>query len=335
MQAGIELRQTLRKYTKKDNRLAYLSLLGNLAVYAAAVVVSIMAVEQGAWLLAAIGVILLAFAGVRLYVLQHDLGHLSLFETKRQNEIWGYLVSPFTMAAYPQMRYNHNMHHAYVGDLDARETTEINTMTLSEWNRAGFWKRLYYRLYRHPLVLIPVGSFYTYFIAYRWPKNAAQVGLGAILAHNAALVVYFGLLYALAGWTGVLTVALAIWLGGMLGVFLVYLQHNFEGTWWDRRPNLDPARAAIQGGSCLDFGWWFDEAVANITKHDIHHLVASIPSYRLRAAHRELERTHQLRRIGFREALHAFTLKLWDEERQALVAFPKGPVREPTATRPA
>jgi len=335
MQAGIELRQTLRKYTKKDNRLAYLSLLGNLAVYAAAVVVSIMAVEQGAWLLAAIGVILLAFAGVRLYVLQHDLGHLSLFETKRQNEIWGYLVSPFTMAAYPQMRYNHNMHHAYVGDLDARETTEINTMTLSEWNRAGFWKRLYYRLYRHPLVLIPVGSFYTYFIAYRWPKNAAQVGLGAILAHNAALVVYFGLLYALAGWTGVLTVALAIWLGGMLGVFLVYLQHNFEGTWWDRRPDLDPARAAIQGGSCLDFGWWFDEAVANITKHDIHHLVASIPSYRLRAAHRELERTHQLRRIGFREALHAFTLKLWDEDAQALVPFPKGPVREPTAARPA
>jgi omega-6 fatty acid desaturase (delta-12 desaturase) len=109
----------------------------------------------------------------------------------------------------------------------------------------------------------------------------------------------------------------------MLGVFLVYLQHNFDGTWWDRRPDLDPSQAAIQGGSCLDFGWVFDEAVANITKHDIHHLVSSIPSYRLRAAHRELEKTHHLRRIGFGEALHAFTLKLWDEEAQALVPFPK------------
>jgi len=126
MEAGIELRQALRAYTKKDNRLAYASLLGNLAVYAAAVVASVMAVEAELWLLAAFGVIALAFAGVRLYVLQHDLGHLSLFETKRQNEVWGYLVSPFTMAAYPQMRYNHNMHHAYVGDLDARETTEIS-----------------------------------------------------------------------------------------------------------------------------------------------------------------------------------------------------------------
>ncbi len=98
---------------------------------------------------------------------------------------------------------------------------------------------------------------------------------------------------------------------------------NFEGTWWDRRPDFDFERAAIQGGSCLDFGWVFDELVANITKHDIHHLVASIPSYRLRAAHRELEKTHHLRRIGFREAIHAFSLRLWDEEAQDLVPFPK------------
>ena len=94
----------------------------------------------------------------------------------------------------------------------------------------------------------------------------------------------------------------------------------------------DPGRgrAAVQGGSCLDFGWLFDEAVANITKHDIHHLVAAIPSYRLRAAHRALEQTHSLRRIGFREALHAFTLKLWDEDTQTLVPFPKSR----TAPRP-
>ena len=323
----MELRQALRAFTKKDNRLAYLSLVPNLAVYFAAVTASIMAVEQDRWLIAGFAIVVLAFAGVRLYVLQHDLGHLSLFETKRLNEIWGYLVSPFTMAAYPQMRHNHNLHHAYVGDLDARETTEIFTMTLREWNEAGFWKRLYYRLYRNPLVLVPVGAAYVYFLVYRWPKNAAEVGAGAMLAHNAAILAYLGVIWALAGWSGVFTVMFAIWLGGMFGVFLVYLQHNFEGTWWDRRPDLDPSRAAIQGGSCLDFGWVFDELVANITKHDIHHLVASIPSYRLRAAHRELEKTHELRRITFPEALHAFTLKLWDEDTHQLVRFPKARVR--------
>ena len=319
----MELRQALRAYTKKDNRLAYLSLFANLAVYFAALTAAILAVEQGRWLIAAFAIVTLAFAGVRLYVLQHDLGHLSLFETRRQNEVWGYIVSPFTMAAYPQMRHNHNLHHAYVGDLDQRDTTEIFTMTVKEWEEAGVWKRLYYRLYRHPAVLIPVGAAYVYFLVYRWPKNAAEVGAKAMLAHNAAILAYLGVVYWLAGWTGVFTLLFAIWVGGMLGVFLVYLQHNFEGTWWDRRPDLDPNRAAIQGGSCLDFGWVFDEAVANITKHDIHHLVASIPSYRLRGAHRELEKTHELRRISFPEALHAFTLKLWDEEAEQLVPFPK------------
>ena len=319
----MELRQALRAYTKKDNRLAYLSLAANLAVYFAALTAAILAVEQGRWLIAAFAVVTLAFAGVRLYVLQHDLGHLSLFETKKQNETWGYLVSPFTMAAYPQMRHNHNLHHAYVGDLDQRDTTEIFTMTLREWEAAGPWKRLTYRLYRNPFLLIPVGAAYVYFLVYRWPKNAAEVGARAMLAHNAAILAYLGVVYWLAGWTGVFTLLFAIWVGGMLGVFLVYLQHNFDGTWWDRRPDLDPTRAAIQGGSCLDFGWIFDEAVANITKHDIHHLVASIPSYRLRGAHRELEKTHHLRRITFPEALHAFTLKLWDEEAEQLVPFAK------------
>lgn len=331
----MELRHAVRKFAKKDDRLAYLSLLGNLAVYFAAVLLAVTGVQNGQWVLAALGILTLGLAGVRLYVLQHDLGHLSLFSTRHLNELWGYAVSPFTMAAYPQMRHNHNLHHAYVGDLDARDTTEIYTMTLAEWERAGFWQRLYYRLYRSPFVLIPIGSAYVYFIAYRWPKNAAEVGVGAMIAHNVAIATWLAVLYLWAGWTGIAVMLLAIWIGGMLGVFLVYLQHNFEGTWWDRRPNLSFERASIQGASCLHFGWLFDEMVANITKHDIHHLVASIPSYKLRAAHRALEQSHNLRRIGFLEALQAFRLKLWDEETKNLVPFPKARATQAEEATPA
>ncbi|PID35144.1 MAG: fatty acid desaturase, partial [Rhodobacterales bacterium] len=129
----MELRKALRAYTKKDNRLAYLSLLPNLAVYFLSMGVAIHAAGQGNWALALFAAVVLAFAGVRLYVLQHDLGHLSLFETRRQNTFWGYAVSPFTFASYPQMTYNHNLHHAYVGDLNERHTTEIFTMTRAEW----------------------------------------------------------------------------------------------------------------------------------------------------------------------------------------------------------
>jgi omega-6 fatty acid desaturase (delta-12 desaturase) len=108
----------------------------------------------------------------------------------------------------------------------------------------------------------------------------------------------------------------------MIGVFLVYLQHNFEDTYWDRRPDLNPQVAALQGSSCLDFGWFFDFAVANITLHDIHHFNARIPSYRLRQCHYNLPPEVAPRRISFGEALRALSLKLWDEDEKRLVPFP-------------
>jgi omega-6 fatty acid desaturase (delta-12 desaturase) len=129
-----------------------------------------------------------AFSAVRLYVLQHDFGHHSMFETRRQNEIAGHLVSPFTFAPFEVMKQNHNLHHANVGNLAHRETGEIHTMTLREWEEAGFWQRLQYRLYRNPFVLIPVGALFTYFIRYRWPKNAARFGAAGVVLHNLAVL---------------------------------------------------------------------------------------------------------------------------------------------------
>ena len=131
-----------------------------------------------------------------------------------------------------------------------------------------------------------------------------------------------GLLYLALGTTGVLVWLAGSYLGGMIGVFLVYLQHNFEDTYWDRRPDLDPQIAALQGSSCLDFGWFFDMAVANITLHDIHHFNARIPSYRLRVCHHSLPEGIGLRRIPFGEAIAALNLKLWDEDQERLVPFP-------------
>ena len=239
-----------------------------------------------------------------------------------QNEWAGHGLSVFTFAPFEVMKQNHNLHHANIGNLEHRETGEIHTMTLAEWERAGFWERLQYRLYRNPFVLVPVGALFTYFIRYRWPKNTTRFGVGGVLAHNVAILLWVGLIYAFAGWTGLAVYFGASLLGGMIGVFLVYLQHNFEDTYWDRRPDLDPQVAALQGSSCLDFGWFFDFCVANITLHDIHHFNARIPSYRLRRCHYALPEEVAPRRIGFVEAVRALNLKLWDEERNRLVPFP-------------
>ncbi len=317
----MDLRAHTRQFCEKDNRLASLSYFGTFAVYFASLYLAIVNVHL--WYVLVPAVIVHAFSAVRLYVLQHDTGHHSLFETRGQNELAGHVLSPFTFAPFEVMKQNHNLHHGHLGNLEHRETGEIHTMTLREWNAAGFWERLQYRLYRNPFILIPLGALFTYFIRYRWPKNTVQFGVTGVLLHNLAIVVMIAGLYWLAGLTGLLVWFSASVLGGMIGVFLVYLQHNFEDTYWDRRPDLDPQLAAIQGSSCLDFGWLFDFAVANITLHDIHHFNARIPSYRLRRCHHSLPPEVAPRRIGFLEAVAALRLKLWDEDQGRLVPYPK------------
>lgn len=325
----MNLREHTRAYCRKDNGLASLSFFGTFVVYFTSLWLAI-SYAQHWWVLLPM-VLVHGVSAVRLYVLQHDTGHHSLFETRAQNEAAGHVLSVFTFAPFEVMKQNHNLHHSNIGNLDHRETGEINTMTLREWNKAGFWRRLSYRLYRNPFILVPVGALFTYFIRYRWPKNANRFGPYGVLAHNGAVLAWVGGIYALSGWGGVGIYFVASLFGGMLGVFLVYLQHNFEDTYWDRRPDLDPQVAALQGSSCLDFGWFFDFAVANITLHDIHHFNARIPSYRLRECHYALPEDIAPRRIGFREAIGALNLKLWDEEKGRLVPFPSERTPSPTA----
>ncbi|QBF33256.1 fatty acid desaturase [Thalassococcus sp. S3] len=316
----MNLREFTRTYCQRDNKIASASYFGTFAVYFASLYGAITYAHLW-YVMIPFGVIH-AVASVRLYVLQHDTGHLSLFETRAQNEWAGIGLSPFTFAPYKVMKDNHNLHHANIGNLEHRETGEIHTMTLREWEEAGFWERLQYRLYRNPFVLVPLGAAFTYFIRYRWPKNTVQFGIWPVIAHNLMVLGWVGIIYLLSGWTGLAVYFSFAFLGGMLGVFLVYLQHNFEDTYWDRRPDLDPQLAALQGSSALDFGHWFDICVANITCHDLHHFNARIPSYNLRKARYALPEDLAPRRIHFREAVAALNLKLWDEDKERLVPFP-------------
>lgn len=317
----MDLRSYTRTYTQKDNWLASVSYFGTFIVYFSALSLAITQVDKW-YILLPCGVVF-SFSAVRLYVLQHDTGHHSLFKTRFQNELAGHALSPFTFAPFEVMKQNHNLHHSNIGNLEHRETGEIHTMTVEEWHRAGRGQRVLYRLYRNPFILVPLGAAFTYFVRYRWPKNTDRFGIMGVLLHNVVIVAFLWLLFVVAGGQGLLIWLVFSFLGGMIGVFLVYLQHNFEDTYWDRRPDLNPAEAALQGSSCLDFGWFFDFAVANITLHDIHHFNARIPSYRLRQCHYNLPDAVAPRRIKFREAVKALSLKLWDEQKKRLVPFPE------------
>ncbi|MBU3261234.1 fatty acid desaturase [Roseovarius sp. PS-C2] len=315
------IREFTRAYTGKSDTLGGLSLLATLGVYGGALTLAADSVDR--WALVCALIVLLAFASVRLYVLQHDCGHYALFATKGLNDLAGHVLSVFSLTPYRVMQHNHNLHHAYLGNLDHRETTEVYTMTLAEWQAASWWRRLWYRLYRNPVLMLGLGGIYAYFIAYRWPANTLKVGTGGVIAHNIALAVYIWLVWRALGAPGLIVLGASAVLAGAIGVFLVYLQHNFEDTYWDRKPDLDFRRATLEGSSSLDLGWLWDLGTGNIAYHDLHHFNPGIPSYRLRRCQKEMPeelRTHDV--IRWPEALASFRLKLWDEDCQKLVPFP-------------
>ena len=313
------LRKATEAFCRPDYRIAALSYFGTFAVYFLTLWLAVASWPM--WPLTALLVVINAFAGVRLYVLQHDAGHHSLVALPRLNDLAGQVLSPFTLTPYRAMQYNHNAHHVHLGNLDHRETTEVYTMTVHEWARAGWMQRLFYRLYRNPFIMLPVGGLWTYLFAYRWPQNARRTGLRGLLLHNAAVLGWLAVIFLLGGATAALIFLATALTAGSIGVFLVYLQHNFEDAYWDRKPGLTFDRATLVGSSTLDFGWLFDLAVANISHHALHHFNPRIPSYRLRSAFLALRDDYGLRSVSFPSAVAALRLKLWDEEREMLVPF--------------
>lgn len=315
------IRDVTRAYCHRSDRLAATSYFGTFAVYFLTLYLAVYFYD--AWYLVAPLIVINALAGVRLYVLEHDCGHNSLFTKRWVNDWAGYGLSTFTLTPYRAMQYNHNQHHKFLGDLEERRSGEIHTMTLREWEAAGPLHRFGYRLYRNPFFLIPVGGIFVYALRYRWPKNTMKIGPAGVLAHNLLLAAWIALLYWLGGVPAMVVYGATVFVAACAGVFLVYLQHNFEDTYWDRRPDLRHDLAALQGSSALDLGWWFDLATGNIAYHDIHHFNANIPSYRLRKCHRAIRDEFNLPTINWPEAIRSFTLKLWDEDQERLVPFPR------------
>ncbi len=323
-----EIRHAMEPWCARDDRIAWASYLGNFAVYFGTLALALFGGLPG-WAVAGL-IVVNALSGVRLYVLQHDCGHASLFTSRRLNDLAGHALSTFTLTPYRTMQYNHNRHHAHIGDLDHRETGEVFTMTVTEWQTAGPWQRLQYRLYRNPLIMLPLGGILTYAIRYRWPKNAAKVGATGVMLSNLALALWVLAIWAAADWRGVWIYLATVVVAGTVGVFSVYLQHNFEETYWDRKPDYNVRDASFHGSSVVNLGWWYDLATANISYHSLHHFNPRIPSYRLRRCFFALRDRYGIPSIGWAGALNAFTLKLWDEERGRLVPFPKEPVQAQT-----
>ena len=296
----------------------------------ASVVLPYLAVWVGAALIepdppVAIGLGLVATVFLtRMYSLFHDLTHNSLFASRRANTRWGHLLGFLLFTPYRWWQRQHAIHHAHTGDLDHRGVGEINTMTVAEYEGASLPRRLAYRLYRNPLLILLVGPSLVFLFERRFPQKAMtpKILLSVVLTNLALVAWVIGWSAAVGIETFLLIQGTTLIAGGATAAWMLYIQHQYEDTYYQAPDQWQFELAALQGSSYLQLPRPLAWVVGNANFHHVHHLSARIPNYNLRAAHESHPMFRRTPVVTIRSSIAAFRLKLWDTEAQSLVPFP-------------
>jgi omega-6 fatty acid desaturase (delta-12 desaturase) len=260
---------------------------------------------------------------VRVFIISHDCGHGSFMKSKRANDIVGCIAGIVVFTPYYHWRWDHALHHASSGDLDRRGTGDIWTMTVQEYLRSPRWKRLVYRVARNPFVLFVVAPVFVFMVVHRFSlRTANSRERWSVWWTNLSIL---GLVLALSwvfGWKTFLLIQLVITMvGGGIGTWMFYVQHQFEGAYWERRENWDYTAAALQGSSFYRLPRILQWLSGNIGFHHIHHLSPRIPNYNLERCHAAHPIFKNVKPVTFRTSLKSVKLNLWDEQRRRLISF--------------
>ncbi len=317
--------QALGPYRRADNGRAMLELAATFPPFAALWTAMLFAASHGLFWLSFALAPLAAGLLVRLFMIQHDCGHGAFFPNKQANEWVGRAIGVLTMTPYDFWRRSHAIHHATSGNLDRRGIGDIKTMTVREYFARDRLGRLAYRLYRHPAVMFGIGPAYLFLIENRLPLGFMRKGAMpwlSTMSTNAGILLAAGLLIWGAGLAPFLVVHLPIVvLGATAGVWLFYVQHQFEGTIWERSATWSQPEAALHGSSLYELPPPLDWFSGNIGVHHVHHLSSGIPFYRLPKVLRDHPALGEVGRLSLRDSLRCVRLALWDEDGRRMVSF--------------
>jgi acyl-lipid omega-6 desaturase (Delta-12 desaturase) len=316
--------RSVAKYAGSNLRKSLWQLLDTFIPYFALWAAMIYTVQQGFsyWITLTLAV---AAGGilVRIFILFHDCAHGSFFASRRANTILGYVSGILTFTPFEDWRHAHILHHATAGDLDRRGVGDIWTMTTAEYLAAPLRKRLAYRIYRNPLVLFGLGPVLLFLLFQRFSrKGVGKRQRKSVLFTNMALLLVVGAATWTIGFQTYLLIQLpVIVIGGSLGLWLFYIQHQFENAYWVRHEIWDPMKVALEGSSYFKLPkilQWFS---GNIGLHHIHHVRPSIPNYNLQQCCDEIPVFQAVKAITLRTSLRSLRLGLYDSEKKSVVSF--------------
>jgi len=277
--------------------------------------------EVGYWLTLILAIPTAGFM-VRLFIVFHDCCHGSFFKSMKANDRMGLVLGVLVLTPFYQWKHSHAIHHATAGDLDRRGVGDVYTMTVDEYLTAPWWKKLGYRVMRNPFILLGFGAVIVFVVTHRfWEKNAGKRERSSVIWTNIAIAAVVAWLVIEIGWAAFLMIELPILLFACgAGVWLFYVQHNFDPTYWERHAEWEFFNAGMDGSSFYKLPKLLQWFTGNIGFHHIHHLSPKIPNYKLEQCHNE-NPEFQIEPLTVRESLKSLYFRLWDEKERMLVGW--------------
>jgi omega-6 fatty acid desaturase (delta-12 desaturase) len=315
-------RERLSPYAQPCIKRGLLDLATSVAPYLALTAAMYALVDVSTVLVLALAVPAAGFL-LRTFIVFHDCAHGSFLADRKANKCIGVACALLVYQPFHSWRYEHAVHHATAGDLDNRGMGDVDTLTVAEYRRLSRLGRVGYRLMRNPFVLLVLGPLWALFIEPRLvPGWARERFWRKIVATDIAVVAIIGALGALLGWRAVVLVQVpSAMLAGAAGVWLFYVQHQFEGVYWQRNESWSYAESALRGSSHLKLPKVLQFFTGNIGLHHVHHLSPRIPNYNLQRAHDENPVFHDVPTLSLWDGIRTLRLKLYDEEHGELVGF--------------
>jgi omega-6 fatty acid desaturase (delta-12 desaturase) len=319
---GVDWRAAMAPYTEARVSRSLLDLATSVIPYLGLSVAMYLLLDVSYWLTLLVAIPAGGFL-LRTFIVFHDCAHGSFLPSKRANTWLGRVMSIFVYQAFSAWRHEHAVHHATAGDLDRRGVGDVPTMTATEYREARWTTRVGYWLFRHPLVMFGLGPIWAMVVQPRMTsREARRRSQLSVLGTDAVLVAFVGGLCWLMGWKEFLLIqGPTALLAGAAGIWLFYVQHQFEDTYWANSGTWSYADAALRGSSYLKLPKVLQFFTGNIGLHHVHHLSAVIPNYNLQRAHDENPIFHDVPELTLWGGLRAVRLKLWDEDSGQLITF--------------
>ena len=327
-------REAILPYEMPSLARSILDLFTSVVPYLLLTVAGYLFFSTSVWISIGLSVLASGFL-LRTFIVFHDCGHGSFFASKTANKWMGRFTAFLTFQAFYNWRYNHALHHGSAGDLDRRGQGDVPTWTVDEYLAASWKGRLGYRLFRSPFVMFTIGPLYSLMFGPRlWNRKMRKQQINSVILTNIGLAVALGAIWYFVGFGAWAAVQMpAAMVAGTAGVFLFYVQHQFEDVYWEHNDEWSYAEAALHGSSYLKLPKFFQFFTGNIGLHHVHHLSSRVPNYNLERAHEELEIFRDVPVLTPWSGMKAVRLKLIDPESGSLLTW--GQLRARRTAQPA